>query len=72
MLALAHCWPETMRLELHACRTPEAYLAWSEKWGEQLSGRAARDKIRELLPDRPGAGAFRHEAADASARRLAL
>ena len=38
-------WPDTMRRELFGCRTVEDRLAWSFRWAEQLSGRAAERKI---------------------------
>jgi hypothetical protein len=46
-------WPESMRRELHACRTGADHLAWSERWAEELSGRAARWRIAAAMPQRP-------------------
>lgn len=40
-------WPESMRRELFACRTAVDRLVWSQRWGEQLSGRPAEAKIAE-------------------------
>jgi hypothetical protein len=49
-------WPDDMRRELQACRTPEQQRLWAEKWAEHLSGRARSDDA----PDRPS---VRHRAA---------
>ena len=41
-------WPETMQLELRACRTPQERRAWELKWGEVLGGRPA-DPPKRLI-----------------------
>lgn len=33
-------WPETMRRELQACRTPGERYAWAERWARVLNGEA--------------------------------
>ncbi len=47
-------WPEPMRRDLQACKTPAERQAWAEKWGYVLSGQAERDKRGR--PERPAAG----------------
>jgi hypothetical protein len=37
-------WPEAMRLELQACRTPQERVAWTEKWSKYLSGQMQREE----------------------------
>jgi hypothetical protein len=54
-VAVDYAWPEDMRRELHACRTPADHRAWSEKWAEHLSGRAALRKIADAMAQRPAA-----------------
>jgi hypothetical protein len=46
-------WPEGMRLELQACKTPADKNAWAQKWGSVLNGQAERD--RRGRPERPAA-----------------
>jgi hypothetical protein len=61
-VALAHVvadasgggWPETMKRELHAVRTPQERQIWAVKWGAYLSGQAQRD--RRGMPQRPQTG----------------
>jgi hypothetical protein len=45
-------WPEAMKREMQACRTPEQQRVWSEKWAEHLAGRV----VAEGAPERPSGG----------------
>jgi hypothetical protein len=49
-------WPEAMKREMQACRTPEQQRVWSEKWAEHLAGRVASDGT-PLRPAGGGSGA---------------
>jgi hypothetical protein len=53
-----------MKRELHACRTVIEHRVWSAKWGEHLSGRAARQKIEAMKPACPAVGPLRVAAGD--------
>ena len=44
-------WPEAMKRELQACRTPEQHRLWTEKWALQLAGRVVSEK--QATPERP-------------------
>jgi hypothetical protein len=46
-------WPDEMRRDFFACKTPVEYRLWSEKWGEQLSGRPAQQQRAMATPARP-------------------
>jgi hypothetical protein len=41
-----------MRRELFACRDEIDVRVWSDRWAEQLSGRAAQAKIDAMKPER--------------------
>jgi hypothetical protein len=42
-----------MLREFVGCRTPLDHLAWSQRWAEELSGRAAQQRIAAMTPVRP-------------------
>jgi len=52
-ITVEYAWPEDMKLELHGCRTAADHRAWSERWAEHLSGRAALGKIADAIARRP-------------------
>ena len=44
-------WPEAMRLDLLACKTPADRRVWAEKWALQLAGRVYFEQAQ--TPTRP-------------------
>jgi hypothetical protein len=54
-IAVDYAWPQDMRLELQGCRTAADHRAWSEKWAEHLSGRAAQRKMADARAQREAA-----------------
>jgi hypothetical protein len=46
-------WPDNMKRELDACRTPADYHAWSQKWALELNGEAAQRRRDAVRPVRP-------------------